>query len=608
MSRNVILKSDESDSALSVNGRIYDLQSIPDYDDPLVLKQKKELLLEIDLDQLNDNLYLSVELLYVAYNGVAGAKGGGLQSAINMLMGDLAILCNECIGTMSTFKTQTDNIIAQLGQTYRQLIRGKEKSAILRLRRCGESSAAMAARADELSVAFIELQKRSVAIRSDTILEEASEYDKKLKAEKAIRDLEAQQKAEKVNQQELVAQVGEMQYLYNEAKAREEKAADKALILGVTSAICGAIGAGLGAYAATKNPVGVLSATATNDADTKKLELAQKTADEKKKKSDEANSKLLEINNKLVPIKSKLATLKKEEKELKTEISIIEGVKEDIRTDDQKVKLNSLITELTKKTKEITDADIEIKKLDGEATLADKSAKDYTAEYGAAAAALNQLSGSMDTMAAAAATAEESIHKEKMMFLEKKFELEAEKRKSLVAMAEFAEGIKNSKIEEGNAEVTVNSLHAAVSALGKIIGTLTNASLFWKQMAQYCTKMTEQGFQSELQDITDPYAGLSQEERIEEYQDTYFMMNFLEYLCQWVALNGLSGEYVVSAARAQKKCVENMGNAATIDEAKLKAPQLAKAMEVMLKQRILDSNSHSSQLLSEQARLEAGKA
>jgi hypothetical protein len=608
MTKDIILKSDESTSALSVNGKVYDLQSMPDYNDPLVLKQKKDLLLEIDLNELTDNLYLSVELLYVAYNGVAGAQGGKLQSDINFLMGDLALLCNKCVGTMSSFKDETQNIINSLGQTYRWLLRGKEKLAIAKLRRCGDSSTTMATRADELSTEFMALQKRSVTIRSNTILEEAAENDKKEAAQQAIRELEAKQKTEKTNQEELVAQVGQMQVLYDDAKAREEKATEKSLILGITSAICGAIGAGLGAYASAKNPAGSIMTVSNNQVEKEKIESAQKTADEKKKKSEEANNNLLEINNKLIPVKSKLATLQQEGKELKTQIGIIEGVEEETRTAEQKEQLNSLNTDLTNKSKEVSYAQVEVKKLQEEANTADNAAKDYTAEYGAASVALNKISGSMDTMAASAATAEESIHQEKMKFLEKKFELETEKRKSLVAMAEFTEGIKNSKVEEGNAEVSVHSLHAAVGAMGKIVGTLTNASLFWKQMAEFCTKMSEKGFQTDLQDLTDPENGLSTEERIEEYQDVYFMKSYLEYLCQWVALNGLSDEYLISASQAQKKCVENLSKSPSIAEARERAPELARTMGIMINQKILASNKESSEILQEQARLEAVEA
>ena len=275
------------------------------------------------------------------------------------------------------------------------------------------------------------------------------------------------------------------------------------------------------------------------------------------------------------------------------------------RTKDQKDNLATLKNNLIDKTKSVENADAEVTRLNGEITKTTEVAKDNTAQYGAAAAALEKLSGSMDTMASAASSAEESIHQEKMKLLEKKFALETDKRKSLVAMSEFAENIKNSEIVKGNATVSVNSLHAAVEAMGKIIGTLTNASLFWKQMADFCARMSSKGFQENISDLIDPKAGLSLKERVIEYKNINLMFSFLKYMCQWVALNGLSAEYLVSASNAQKKCIANIAQSPTIEEARLRAPELAKAMGLMLNKKILDSNAASSNILNEQARLNA---
>jgi len=609
MTKDIILKSDATVSSLSFNGKDYDLTQAPDYTDPLVVRQKEDLLLQIDLNELNDNLYLSVELLFVAYNGVAGAQGGKLQAEINGIMGDLALLCNQCVGTMSAFKDETQNIISELGQTYNFLIKGKEKLAIIKLKHCGESSTKMANKATELSQSFMELQKRSVTTRSNTILEEASENDKKEAAQTAINELQAKLKTEQTNQVELVAQVTQVQTMYDEAKSREEEASKKSLILGITSAICSTIGTGLGAFAAAKNPIGSAVASMSNNnnnaQNTAQIDVAQKTSDDKKQKADEANALLLETKDKIATAKTNAATLKKEKTELETKIGIIEKVDEATRIQEQKDNLAALKTNLADKTKSVADADAEVTRLNGVITTTTQTAKDYSAKYGAAAAALQKLSGSMDTMASAASSAEESIHQEKMKLLEKKFDLETQKRKSLVAMSEFAENIKNSEIVKGNSTVSVNSLHAAVEAMGKIIGTLTNASLFWKQMADFCTKMSDKGFQSNINDLINPINGLSLEDRVIEYKDINLMFSFLQYMCQWVALNGLSAEYLVSASDAQKKCIQNIAQSPTIEEARLRAPELAKSMGIMLNQKILASNSASSNILLEQARLHA---
>lgn len=600
MVNDKVLKTSESVSAIEVNGRVYDLQLVPDYTDALVAREQADLLLQIDLNELNDNLYLSVELLFVAYNGVAGAKNGELQAEINNIMGKLALLCNKCVGTMSTFKDETQNIINELGQTYRFLISGKEKLAVKKLRHCGESSKVMSERAKELSLEFIELQKSSVDVRSNAIKEEASEYDKKVTAEKAIREFEAKRKTEEQNQMELVTQVAKMQKMYDDAKSREEKAAKKSLIMSITSTIVGAIGSGLGAYSAIKNPVGNVVGQA---AESQKVISAQKSVEEKKVESDNATAKLVELEAKVTTQKNKIADLNKEITQLELDAKIITDVEESVRTEEQQGRLNDYNTQLDTKKKELKDLEDTLVVLEKDKEKQDKVSKDLTAIYGAAAASLDKLSGSFDKMAATAANAEEAIHQEKMKILDKQFELEAEKRASLIAMVDFAEKIKNSTVEAGNAEVTVNSLHAAIEALGKIVSTLTNASLFWEQMSDFCNKMAEKGFQADLEDLLAPDSGLTLEERVEEYQGKEFMFSYLKYLCQWVAINGLSGEYLISASNAQKKCLQNMAKSPTIEEARRNAPQLAKDMGVMLNQKILSSASKSSSILQEKARM-----
>ena len=88
--------------SLVVQGRTYNLTVAPDYQDPLVKAEVAKVLGQLSLKDVTDNLYLSVELIFVAYNGVAGAKGGTIQAEIQEIQSGLALLCNECVKTMTT--------------------------------------------------------------------------------------------------------------------------------------------------------------------------------------------------------------------------------------------------------------------------------------------------------------------------------------------------------------------------------------------------------------------------------------------------------------------------------------------------------------------------
>ncbi len=580
---------------VEIEGRVYDLSKIPEYKDLLVQKEVANVLNQLSLKDITENLYLTVELFYVAYNGVAGARGGTIQAEIASIQSDLALLCNECVETMTSFKEETGNILTLLCDMYRWLTQGKESMAIKKLAHCSVSSATMSAAANRLAEKFKELQIRSTKARSNTIEEEASEQDKKLAAEKAERELKAKQEAEKINQQELVAQIGEIQQRYDEAKAREEKEATKSLILGITNAIATSVSAGLGAFAAAKNPI---STAISGTVSSMELSKAQKEANDKKALSDKAQQDLLTAKDDQTKKKNRVDSLT-------TEITALNKQSENEKNQEALAKLKQ---QLDTKNAELIKAKDELKAADSKVEELQKVSNSSTAAYTAAATSLQDLAKSTGQMSQAAANAEESIHAEKMNYLNQKLNLEKQKRESLVALTQYAETVKNLKADESMATVSVNSLHAAVEALGKIIATLTNASLFWDQMSSFCKKMTEQGFQQDIKDLIAPDSGLSEEERIAQYKSFQFMRKFLGYMCQWVAINGLSGEYLVTAGQAQKKAVEYLKQSPTIEEALKKAPELAKNMEIMLNKNLLESGKVIADLEQQKSLIENKKS
>ena len=408
---------------------------------------------------------------------------------------------------MTTFEVETKAIISNLVQTYSWLTRGNEKMAITKLSHCAKASTTMSTKAQNLADQFKELQVSSTVVRSNTIEEETSQRDKQLAAQKAQADMIAKQKAQEVNQRELVAGIGEMQQSYDDAKQREEKAGEKALAVSITSAICGAIGSGLAAFAAVKNPIGTLTRqlSASGTDENPEVAKAQEKATEKQKHSSEAQMKLTTARDEQTAKKTAITTLDAEVTTLNKSISEKE---KDSATKAED--LNKLKSDRDAKQKELEAAKKELKEVDATVKDKEKVAKDRTAEYTAAAKTFESIAKSMDKMAASAISAEEADPSGEDEVSESEAGDGEGERESLVALAEYAESIKNLKVEEGSAELSVNSLHAAVEALGKIIGSLTNASLFWKQMAEYCKRMTESGLQQTVKDLADPENGLIQ--------------------------------------------------------------------------------------------------
>jgi hypothetical protein len=397
-----------------------------------------------------------------------------------------------------------------------------------------------------------------------------------------------------------------MQQLFDEAKEREQTESTKALALGITSAIVTAVGAGLGAYAAARNPVGSLMASAGGGAGgagsqtDAKVASAQKDVDAKKKQSDDDQSALLKAKDVEAAAQLKVDPIQTAVDELNKTINAKQQDSSTKDEDLQKLKKerDAKQADLTAAKKELEAAKEKVKPLETAATTS-------TAAYAAAGKALQDLGKQTGQLAAAAVSAEESIHREKMKYLETKIDLEKQKRASLVLMAQYAENIKNFKVEEGAATLSVNSLHAAVDALGKIIGTLSNASLFWDQMAKYCERMATRGFQQTIRDLTDPTLGMSPAERLSEYRNESFMREFFIYLVQWVAVNGLSGAYVVSADEARQKAVAHLAESPTIEEAIKLAPELAKNLSILIDKDLSASRQVSAELERQKALVSA---
>lgn len=585
----------ENSYPVVIGDKKYNLAEVPAYTDPLVQKEKESVLGQLSLNEITQNLNLSVELFYVAYHGVAGAKKGTLQAEIAQLQSRLAMLCNDCISTMTTFEAETKSIIEQLKQCYRWLYKGQETMAFKKLAHCKESSRTMSESAKALATQFKTLQVDSTKAKSDTILEEASENDRLEAAKKAEREIKAKQKTEEVNKTELIQNIEETQEMYDDAKSREASESTKALVLGIVSSVTSAIGAGLGAYTAARNPIGTILTQAGSAIDgNAQIKAAQESMNTAKKNSSKAQKKLMEAKDKEAGQQDIIKRLKDELGDLTTALSASEKEGKDKPED-----VAALKAKKEAKAKELSAAEDKLPELARAAKSLESEAKDSTAAYAAAGAALTNLAASTSEMASKASTTEASVREERIKLLNKKLELQKEKRASLVALQEYAESLKNLEVEQGNATLSVNSLHSAIDALGKVIGTLTNASLFWDQMSQYCGRMTEGGFQRDLEDLKE----LDIETRQEEYRDREFMKSFLIYLCQWVAVNGLSGDYLRAAGEAQKKAVKYLSESPTIQEAIRKAPELAKNLSLIIENDLLSSRTQSIELEQERSYL-----
>ncbi|HET6419691.1 MAG TPA: hypothetical protein VFG19_06010, partial [Geobacteraceae bacterium] len=294
---SIVVRPEQHEMVLIQNHieETYSLDKIPAPTSSLVLDGKQEILHEMNLDTVLDNLELVGGLLYVAYNGVAGAKGGQLQAKCSGLQKSLADLCIDCVLTMQTFQSETADVLGYLVDTFDWLLQGEEKLAIKQLGRCEQCADNMATASEKLAARFDAYSKDAEQVLEDTQVEQGAQYEKKQEMERKLREIEADKKKTESLQKEIAASAQQMQELYNEAKAREETESERAFALGIVSAITSAIGAGVAAFAASQNP---LSKTGIPNVENQENEKALKEAKKKQKEADDADDEAAEAEKK----------------------------------------------------------------------------------------------------------------------------------------------------------------------------------------------------------------------------------------------------------------------------------------------------------------------
>ncbi|WP_105168917.1 hypothetical protein [Pseudoalteromonas sp. T1lg23B] len=562
-----------SPTEITLGTESYSLREIPSFQSSMVQKEVQRVLGQLNLGEVTENLELSVDLLNVAYHGVAGQ--GTLRPRVAKLQSELAMLSNDCIVTMTSFESQTAIILKQLIEVHKWLSKAKEGMAIKKLARCKEASKSMAQEAKQLADAFVVLQKDSTSVYTDTMYAEEQEHIRKEKLSQSISTLNAKLKAEKTSQKELVANAMQAELDYQDAKDREESEVKHTRTVQIVSMVLSVFKAGIGAAFGGSD-----QENEAIQAQREKKAKAQQDANEKQQQLERHEEQLATASKLFEELEAKaLHTVSRlEELEQKLEVKRSQP--------DAKDEEDALLAQIRGLQTEKVQLDVHLENAHKNKKAAQKAADDAKRIYNTAMSAFNAIESTLKDMTDASAKTLASYRQEKMAFLKQKIELEKAKRESLEKLSEFTSMLANTQDEFTISESSVQSLHAAVGAMGQIVSSLTQAALFWEQMANYCDRMQDAGFQAMIEDIKDE----DEDTRKEQYEDEMFIEEYLTYLCQWAALNGISKEYQAKASLAQVKALEHMKLNPSIELCRELAPQLAKEMGTKLSRQIEASN------------------
>jgi ABC-type multidrug transport system fused ATPase/permease subunit len=221
MSNIKILQTLPSERSIKLNieGReeTYSLKTKPALTSELVLASEKDILQNLSISLLVSNLTNSADLMFLAYNALAGTKS---QSKMSGLQKSLLDTSGDCVATIEGFVDQSQEVIESVIKIYKWLFDGKENLAVIELRFCGEIAGQMSNVAQGLSNAFKQLDDKSQAVLEAAIKEETLEYQKREQMQKKLNDLKGEQKKAIGNQQELERQYEAAQRDYVQAEER----------------------------------------------------------------------------------------------------------------------------------------------------------------------------------------------------------------------------------------------------------------------------------------------------------------------------------------------------------------------------------------------------
>ncbi|BBN82311.1 hypothetical protein PA25_22960 [Pseudoalteromonas sp. A25] len=562
-----------SPTNIALGAESYSLREIPSFNSTMVQKEVSQVLGQLNLGEVTENLELSIDLLNVAYHGVAGQ--GSLRPRVAKLQSDLGLLSNDCIVTMTSFESQTSIIIKQLIEVHKWLSKTKESMALKKLQRCKEASKRMAVEAKQLADAFVVLQKESTTVYTDTMYAEEQEHARKVKLEESISTLDAKLTAQKKNQEELVASAMQAELDYQDAKDREESEIKHTRTVQIVGMVLSVFKAGLGAVLNEKSEESDTikaqrekHAQAQLDANDKQAQLLEDEtlANEAAQHREQLQTQFDQAAQKLDALEQKLESKRKQP--------------------DAQEEVEALLEQYKAQQAEKVKLEVQLEQASKEESKAKQTAEKSKRIYDTAYKALEGIEASLKQMTAASEKTLTSYRQEKMAFLKQKIELEKAKRESLEKLSEFTSMLANSKDNFAISESSVQSLHAAVGAMGQIVSSLTQAALFWEQMANYCDRMQDAGFQAMIEDVKDE----DEETRQEQYEDEAFIEEYLVYICQWTALNYISKEYKDKANAAQQKAMAHLKQNPSIELCRQLAPELAKEMGNKLSRQIESSN------------------
>jgi len=205
--------STEGSIALSINGKqeLYSVKNPPASNSQLVLESRLDILGKLSIDSLVLNLQNAADLMFLAYNALAGTevwhKVSGLQKSLLDISGD-------CRNTLDIFGLRSQEVTTTMIKIYGLLLQGKDKFALIQFKYCGKIAGDMANESQKLADRIAALGSESQLVNEDAInLKVLSETEKSNMAQK-LNAFKAEQAAAEVARRILATQMNNLTIEY----------------------------------------------------------------------------------------------------------------------------------------------------------------------------------------------------------------------------------------------------------------------------------------------------------------------------------------------------------------------------------------------------------
>lgn len=550
------------------NGYQYNLSELPPMDSPAIAAAEEDILHGMQIDSIIQNLENVARLMFVAYNALGGtmvqAKMSGLQKKYLDLMDDSE-------QAIITFQHRSKEICVFMAKSYGWLLRGREKMAVAQFEKCASAAAEMAKKAEDLANGFRKLSDEAETVLESTQEEQALQYAKMDEIKKQIEQYNAKLKSYESTQQSLNEAIDEINDIYKEAKEKEKEAFDMKKGMMIVEGITSVIGAVIPCFTSMQGSAGAECSQAAQKAqeDLAKNEQEKASLDTEKKKAAD-----------------RLENLRKEAAALEKDIQDIQQKIEDEKaiTAKEEDEKHAVIKACEEEKKEKEEA---LKGKQTEISEAEKDLESTEEKLNKVINAMNAVKKQLDAYNQQCADDYKRAQEAAREALEKKLEMEKQRRETLASIQEFTVLIQSSVRQENVAETAVQTLQVAIRCIKQVVVALATAAKFWRSMEDYCKKLAKSGIIEEITFMEN--AGISVEERVENYQEDMFKAAYLEYICRWAALHYVCEDYRRRNNKVRDMVANNIMSSSSREEEWKMAGILAGEMKESIDKQVEES-------------------